>query len=276
MLEVGYAPLFKAISAWATKQEAVQALFLSGSVAQGCADAFSDLDFVVVTHQDEIETLTTEVRAVIDDNEPIIIENRLSPGPVSILSVVTDKWHRIDFVFGAFDSGVLHQTLLPVFDPDTLYKDTGTPAQSSTAAADADTVIMMSKEFLRIVGLAVVVLGRKDVHAAHDGVNLLRNILIDLFLLEPPLRTRSGAKKLLPVLTDEQQEILKSLPAVSDDMETIIAFTSAIAEVFLPRARHLVESIDGIWPVAAEQATLAYFQRIKTAAVMASEPVTNI
>jgi predicted nucleotidyltransferase len=261
MLEIGYASLFDTIVSWARDQDAVHALLIAGSVAQGTADAFSDLDLVVVTDEGAIDSLMTEVSKLIDDAEPVIIENRLSPGRASILSVVTDKWHRIDLLFGDAGSGILQQVLMPVLDPDSLYD--GAPAEKVPVPVAADRVIAISKEFLRVLGLSVVVLGRRDVHAAHDGANLMRNLLIELFLMEPPSATRSSAKKLLPVLTIEQQGILKSLPPVSDDLKVLAVFNSAITEVFLPRARRLTESIGGSWPTATEHATRAYLQSIK-------------
>ncbi len=222
ILETGYTPLFNSIVEWAREQHAVRALFLSVSVAKGTADAFSDLDLVVVT----------------------------------------DKWHRIDLIFGEGDSGILEQALLPVFDPDALFD--GAPTENEPAPVDADRVIALSTEFLRVLGLSVVVRGRKDAHSAHDGSNLLRNTLIELFLMEPEPRVRSSAKKLLPLLTGEQQEILKSLPPMADDVDILGTFNATIAAVFLARARLLTESLGGAWPVAAEEATHAYLKGIET------------
>jgi predicted nucleotidyltransferase len=258
ILDAGYAPLFNAIVAWAGEQDAIRALLISGSVAKGSADAYSDLDFVVVTHKSAIEGLMEDVHRIIDDVEPVIIENRLPPGRASVLSVVTDGWHRIDLAFGDPDSGILQQALIPVFDPDTLFD--GVPDANVLAPVDADQVVALSKEFLRVLGLSAVVHGRKDAHTAHDGSNLLRNMLIELFLMEPPRRTRSSAKKTLPLLTLEQQEVLKSLPPLADNLEMLVVFDSALAEVFLLRARRLIESIGGVWPVATEQATREYLK----------------
>lgn len=258
VLEEGYAPLMDTIVAWAKDHKAVQGLFISGSIAQGTADVYSDLDLAAVANQDEIETLLESAHATIDEAESIIVEYRLRPGEISVLSTVTDKWHRIDIAFGDTNSGILQQVLVPVFDPDTLYG--GAPAERPPAPLAADRVIGLSKEFLRILGLSVIVLGRTDVHAAHDGANLLRNIVIELFLMEPPRRARPGPKSLLPALTDEQQQVLKTLPPVADDHTAIVAFSAAIAAVFLPRARKLVEALGGAWPIAAEKATRAYLQ----------------
>jgi hypothetical protein len=256
VLEKGYAPLMGTVVAWAEDQKAIRGLFVSGSVAQGTADAYSDLDLVAIADQDAVEDLLENAHNVIDEAESIIIEHRLRPGDIRVLSVVTDKWHRIDIAFGDTDSGILQQALMPIFDPDALYD--GAPAANAPPPLVADQVIRLSKEFLRILGLFVVGLGRNDVHAGHDGANLLRNMLIELFLMEPPFRIRPGPKKLLPALTDEQQEILKTLPAIADNLAVLIAFSTAVAAVFLPRARRLTETLGGAWPIAAERATRTY------------------
>lgn len=249
------------IVSWAKDQEAVRGLFIAGSIAQGTADVYSDLDLVAIADRDAIEALLESACAIIDAAEPVVIEHRLGPETRRILSLVTDKWHRIDFAFGTPDSDALNQPLVPVLDPEALFK--GAPEKTPPAPVAAGRVIGLATEFYRILGLSVVVRGREDPHVAHDGANILRNLLIELFLLEPPVRTRSGAKKLLPILTDEQQTILKSLPPLADDFEVLAVFNESVAGVFVPRARKLIESLGGTWPAAVEQATRTYLRRLE-------------
>jgi len=106
-----------------------------------------------------------------------------------------------------------------VFDPDDLYG--GFIAEEAPEPATADDVTRLATGFLRVLGLSAVVHGRKDLHVGHDGADLLRRSLIDLLLMEPPRRLRPGAKKLLPVLTDEQRSLLEALPPVADDLELL-------------------------------------------------------
>ncbi len=261
-LAAGYARLFDVIEAWARSNEAVEAFFISGSVANNAADKFSDLDILVISEQSSIQILMAQIRSVLNEADAVIIENQIPAANPIILSVVTNEWHRIDVAFGDRESALLQQTLIPVYDPESLYA--GAPAKSVPVPHTPDRLITISKEFLRVLGLSVVVLGRRDVHAAREGANLLRNMLIELFLMEPPARTRSSAKKLLPVLTKEQQSILTSLPPISDDHVLVVDFSSAIANVFLPRARELTEAAGGIWPIDVEDATRAYLAKSGT------------
>jgi len=254
----GYKQIADAVESWAKDDAEIRAMFVGGSIAQGTSDRFSDLDLVLVAPASAFERLTGEVRDRIEGMWPVIIENRLRPGDLAILSVVTDQWHRVDVAFGDMESDILRQRLVTVFDPEELYQ--GPPEEVAPPPVTPAHVITLAKDFLRILGLAVVVNGRNDVHAAHDGANLLRTLLIELLLMEPPRRLRPGPKTLLPVLSDEQHGILRSLPPVADDLALLDVFNEATAKAFLPRARVLVESLGGQWPVEVEEATRAYLE----------------
>ena len=257
LLEPGYARLLQTIATWAKAHGSIEAMFVSGSVAEGTADAFSDLDLVVVMNQPNLTALMDEIRAVVDDAEPLVLDYRRGG---HVLCLITEEWHRIDLVFGGSDSGILDQVLIPVFDPDDLYD--GAVSEKAPEPATADDLIKLVTEFLRVLGLSAVVHGRKDVHVGHDGADLLRHSLIELLLMEPPRRVRPGAKKLLPVLTDEQQSVLKDLPPVADHLELLNAYNAAVASAFLPRARQLTETLGGVWPIALERATRAHLRGI--------------
>ncbi|MBQ74804.1 MAG: hypothetical protein CMQ20_07240 [Gammaproteobacteria bacterium] len=257
VLEAGYARLFHTLVDWGRTQDSVQAMYVSGSLAKGTADAYSDLDLVIVVLETEVNTLLDDVLEVIGTVEPVVLEYRLHPlEGICVLSIVTDKWHRLDLVFGGSDSGILNQLLIPVFDPERLWD--GTFSEEDPSPVSSDEVIKLATEFLRVLGLSSVVNGRGDVHVGHEGANLLRNMLIELLLMEPPRRTRPSAKKLLPILNDEQTAVLRGLPPVADDLEILNTFSTSLACIFLPRARKLIESLGGVWPAELEDATRAY------------------
>jgi predicted nucleotidyltransferase len=97
LLEPGYARLLRIIAGWAETHGTIQAMFVSGSVAEGTADAFSDLDLVVVVNQSNFIALLDEVRAVINDGEPVVLDYRLG---IDVLCLITEDWHRIDLLLG--------------------------------------------------------------------------------------------------------------------------------------------------------------------------------
>ena len=255
-----YNDLFEAIADWAREQNRVEAMFFSGSIAKGNADEFSDLDLVVVAEDpDFYPNLIEEVRMVIDRIETVVLENPHLPiMGISILSLITAKWHRVDLAFGSSKSGILSQRLVPILDPKKHWEESTLELEPPPASGEEITSLV--NEFLRVLGLSVVVTGRGDVHVAHDGANLLRNMLIELMLMEPPRRLRPSAKKLLPVLDDDQQAALVGLPPIADDVNAINNFTAAVTAVFFQRARALVASLGCTWPTEFEAATRLYLR----------------
>ena len=183
-LAAGYARFYDTLIDWGRSKESVQAMFVSGSVADGSADLFSDLDLFIIAPLNDASALLDEARDSIEQGEPIVIQYRLQPLPtIQVLSLVTDRWHRINLAIGDFDSGILYQQLAPAFDPDKLWD--GTYYQRELSSTSAAEITKLATEFIRVLGLSVVVNGRGDVHVGHDGAYLLRNMFIDLLLMEP-------------------------------------------------------------------------------------------
>ena len=226
---------------------------MSGSLANGDADEFSDLDLVVLAD----EPLIDAARRVIETVEDIIIAYELPPGGTPfILSVVTSAWHRVDIAFASDPP----PGTLPVYPADL---EVAPAVEIGPPEPNAESVSRIVAEFFRILGLSVVVLGRGDVHAAREGADLLRRHLIDILLLDGR-KSRPGPKKLRNVLSDEQQFVLRSLPSLRDDERAVREFSAAVDDVFTPRARTLLESLDGEWPAEVESATRRYLERGRT------------
>ena len=249
-LEASYRPLLDAIVDWATVTPNVHGVFLSGSLTNGSADQYSDLDVVLVGAELDLGS----VHGVIATVEPIIIANELPPGPKPfILSVVTEAWHRLDVVIAtAPPPGVV-----PVYNPSDLAIPLSSPAPAPNPSAVQ--LLQIINEFFRLLGLSVVVLGRRDVHAAREGAELLRQRLIELLLLEVPAH-RPGPKKLLPALSDKQRAILRALPPLKDEERSIRTFSAAIDPVFVERAKALLSDLGGAWPDDVERATRRYLE----------------
>ncbi len=226
---------------------------MSGSLAHGDADEFSDLDIIVLADQPLVE----DARQAIASVEDTIIAYELPPGGKPfILSVVTSAWHRVDIAFATEPP----PGTVAIYPADL---DVAPALEIAPLEPTADSVSRIATEFFRILGLSVVVLGRGDVHAAREGADLLRQHLIDIFLLEGRT-TRPGPKKLKNVLSNEQQSVLRSLPALRDDEEAVREFSAAVDALFTPRARALLESLDGVWPSDVESATRRYLTRGRT------------
>jgi hypothetical protein len=118
-------------------------------------------------------------------------------------------------------------------------------------------LLAMVREFLRVIGLTPVAMGREEYELALTGIDLLRRLTFDLMLEENSISPamRGGALHRNPMLTAEQRADLSTLPAIAADRASIVAGTTAFARLFLPRARRLAAEIDMDWPTDFEDAT---------------------
>ncbi len=256
MLDPAYGPVLEAFTDWTTNHPKVQASFISGSAAQETADRFSDLDLTIIAAEDDMDELSDQMRGLVAEIDPLVLENNFDFGGMRVLSLITEGWLRVDLSLGEMDSGVLDQPLIAVYDPTNVYD--GVPDTPELPAPPKELIEGHVSEFFRVLGLSVVVNGRKDVHIGHEGFNLLRNMLIEMMLMTPPASARPSGKKLLPVLTDDQQELLRSIPAVADDEASVIAANAGVARSYLPLARNICTTVGATWPDALEDATAKY------------------
>ncbi len=229
----------------------IRAVTLTGSIAAGTADAYSDLDVsVVVTDAEAVETLMSDLPKGITD---LVHSNVLTRGPVRVLTAVTSGWLRIDVLVESV--AVATQRAQPphivVFDHD------GIDGQLRVTGRDPRTPdpVRLVEEFLRVLGLLDVVLGRQEYFVGTQGVMLLREYLVDLFYLENARSRIGGHKQLIRDLTGEQVAVLGAQPALMTDERTIIEGHLAAACAFLPRARALLNASDLAWPESFDVAT---------------------
>lgn len=232
----------------------IEALWLAGSLGDGRGDAFSDVDFLVLVADGKVaDAAARYARDIAAIAEPALV-NQLYGG--RILNVVTTQWQRFDLTFveagdlGRFDG----PRLTTVFN-----KGTRSPAAlpTQTYRTQPDRLLQLTNEFLRVLGLSVVVMGREEYLVGLKGVELLRQMTIDLMLEENGVgpAQRGGALHLNGLLTPPQREALENLPPISASRERILAASGELAAIFLPRARKLAAQIAMAWPEAFEAVT---------------------
>ena len=232
----------------------IEALWLAGSLGDGRGDAFSDVDLLVLAVDGKVgEVAARYTRDVATIAEPVLV-NQLYGG--RILNVVTMQWQRFDLTFveggdlGRFDAA--HLTGL-------FNKGTRSPAPLPTQPyrTQPDRLLKLVNEFLRVLGLSVVALGREEYLVGLRGVELLRQMTIELMLEENGVgpAQRGGALHLNGLLTSLQREALEALTPISASRERIMAASRQLAGIFLPRARPLAAQVAMDWPEAFEAAT---------------------
>ena len=173
-----------------------------------------------------------------------------------VLNVVTVDWQRFDLTFvEARDLSRYEASAL-----SELFNRTGRQPPHHDAIpyrTAPETLLRLVNEFLRVLGLLVVGIGREEYVLGLRGVDLLRQMTVDVMLEENdigPLE-RGGALHRNPFLTRDQRRELESLAPVAADREGVVAASAALAEIFLSRARPLATRIGMSWPAGFEAAT---------------------
>lgn len=212
----------------------VRALWLTGSLGTGTDDTFSDVDMLVVVSEDDLPGYLDGWPAFAETYRPLLAR-RLGPAPV--FNHVLDGWLRWDVVVGtpADVSNLDRSQVTEVFNHDGL-----TPSSPSHRGADPDVVREMTEEFLRVLGLLPVVLGRNELVTAVAGAGLLRQLVTTLLRYRAEGDRLSGALHLSRVLQPGELAALEALPPVYAERGAVVRLHLACAAMFLPVARDLL------------------------------------
>ena len=232
----------------------IEAAWLAGSLGRGLGDQFSDVDILVLVASETLRDVSN--RWVQDANRiaPIVYMNALFGGRV--LNAITLDWQRFDVSF--IDPMQLEQydrrRLRPLFN-----RNRAEPPIRETAPYRTSPEVLRAlvEEFIRVLGLGPVGIGRGEHIVAMSGIELLRQMALSLMLEENSvsLPDRGGALRRNPLLTAEQRQELESVPPIWADRGSILAAQARLATIFLPRARRLADRIGMTWPQAFEDAT---------------------
>jgi predicted nucleotidyltransferase len=212
----------------------VRGLWLTGSLATGEDDSFSDVDMFVVVSEDVLADYLDGWPSFAEAYSPLLAR-RLGPAPV--FNHVLHGWLRWDVVVGTpAEVGNLDRTQVSeVFNLDGL-----APSSPSHRGADPAVVQELTEEFLRVLGLLPVVLGRNELVTAVSGAGILRQLLTTLLRYRAEGDRLSGALHLNRVLPADEVTALAALPPVYADRGAVVRLHLACAAMFLPVARELL------------------------------------
>lgn len=219
-LASGYGELYDALAAELERDPLVRSIELGGSLARDGADRWSDLDLVV---------------EAADGFDPVPLVQRTTAAvflrvlPFGIVAV-TPEWLRLDLVVR------------------------GTTVEAPPRNTSLGALV---EEFLRVLGLLPVIVGRSEWIVGCDGAMLLRSLLVTLLLAERGEPPQTGVKRLNEKLTDAQRELVEALPPIAATRASVVGAHAAVAALFLGRARRVADD----WPTAFERATGDYLRR---------------
>ncbi|MEM9425527.1 MAG: nucleotidyltransferase domain-containing protein [Pseudomonadota bacterium] len=230
------------------------ALYLSGSYGNGMADKYSDIDFVMVSEDGASDKAAKCWREAVERTGEIVLWWDRTTVP-TLINAITDDWTRTDVVILKPDQ-MGQQTknaLKPLFDHDNLYD--GLAAAAPKASPDLRRFRYEVEEFIRVLGLLHLAVGREEYINGVLGVFLLRNKLVDLLIAETDAPNRGGILHLNRLITSEQKKLLVSMPPAVPDRDALISAQLAYAEAYLPRARQRAERLGMEWPERFEDVT---------------------
>lgn len=214
--------------------EVIRGVWLTGSFGRGTADEHSDVDMFVLVPVEQRDRLVSGWPSVAARYEPLLVK-RLGAAPV--YTHVLPGWLRWDVVIGT-DTELANVDRRRV--EELVNKDGARPGSPGHRGADPDVVREMTEEFLRVLGLLVVVLARDELVSGVSGSGLLRQLLTTLLRYRVEGDRLSGALHLSRVLPADELAALAALPVPSPERSSVIEAHLACARLFLPVARQLL------------------------------------
>lgn len=249
-------------------ETAVRALFLGGSHGRGTQDRFSDLDFVGLVEDSAQPALAGRWREAIETISPLVYWSERR-GPPTLINAITADWLRVDLwmiapaSFAAqaqSRSGTYaHSTLRCLVDRDGVFASL--PAAQQPTGADRARVEFLISEFIRVLGLIAVGIGRGELVLGVTGAGLLRDLLTRLMIEQTQSPERGGMLHLSRNITSGQMEELLALPYPSPTRAEVLEAHWAMAKCFFPRAKAMAAALDLEWPASFEQATAEHLKR---------------
>jgi hypothetical protein len=246
--------LIDAISGALVADERIGAAWLAGSLGKGGGDFWSDVDVLALVTEAPVPEVSSDFARVINRFAEPVLLNQLFGG--AVLNVVTSDWRRFDISFVAPEFlGRYHAD-----DLKALFNRSGHEPPSAPRPAyrpSPERVLQLVNEFIRVLGLSGVVLGRQEYVMALSGVDILRRTTIDLMIEQNHVgpADRGGVLHPSRLLTPEQIFELAALAPVAATRDGVLAASLDLARIFLPRAKVVAADAGAEWPQAFEDAT---------------------
>ncbi|HEV7345814.1 MAG TPA: nucleotidyltransferase domain-containing protein [Devosia sp.] len=246
--------LIAAIGEHMADKQAVRGLFLSGSFGRGTADEWSDVDLVALAAPEDHAAVARDWRKSLEAITPIVFWQELPRGGL-LLNAVSHEWLRCDLIIvepARFGSRAKN-TVKPLVDRDGVYD--ALPETLPPRQPDPATVSYLIHEFIRMLGLMPVGLGRREYVTMVLGVGMMRGHLETLLMQDVTAPDPGGILHQSKLLSPDDMQMLQSLPYPGPEREALIEANLAIARQFMPRARAMAERLAIAWPETFEAAT---------------------
>jgi hypothetical protein len=242
----------------------VRGAWLTGSIARGTDDEYSDVDVVIAVDAASAPAIADDWPARAGRLVPLVLCQRLAFGDTAVFTHITPDWLRFDVTIcprqalSRYSAASLRELFAHEAGMTASCDQSGGTGIPASKAGEVERIVT---EFLRVLGLLPVVLGRGDHVAAASGATLLRGLLIQLMLAEVPDDAHGGALRLAANISPERYAVLAALPPIEATRESAIAAHLACARAFLPLAHDLATRFDATYPLELERAALNHLAR---------------
>jgi hypothetical protein len=264
-LPAGYRELYERVLAAAASDDRVRAMWLSGSLGRGVADAGSDLDVVLAVAPAAFDTFAASWRDWLASVTPTVLAKPLPRLPGSWYSV-TPSCLRLDVVTepaGSAQPDALAWRLL-VLDKDGTAGQAvpaGEPTAAMPTGPDRHRLTDLADEFCRQLAIfPAAVVARQDWLLGVVGVQGIQLLLYQLFVEANQPQPPMGAKQWSARLTPSQRHVCAGLPSPAANPASVLEAMRAAAAAFRREAADVFAANEVTWPAAFDQAVQRYWQ----------------
>lgn len=229
--------------------ERVVRVEIHGSLANGTADEWSDLDLKVIVHDLAVTPFLAECRDWMERITPTVLLDR--PLAPFIINAVTTHGLTFDVSVWAESS--------PDWTPPAGF---GVGMMSGRRFTEYGPAVEYAvQERLRcLAGPGIRFLKRGD-HLGHlGGLGHTLGLLTTVLLAETGV-VPDDPRHPERYLTAEQRVVIEALPPVTATYDSLLAFELALAEQTLTRARPLFDKFGLAWPSALERVAARNLKR---------------
>ncbi len=257
-LPAGYRALFGRLLRAGRADDRIRAMWLSGSLGRGVADAGSDLDVVLAVAADSFDEFAASWRDWLGRVTPTVLARELPGMPGSWYSL-TPSCLRLDVVTER--AGAAHPTApgrrLLVLDKDGAAAHS--TAQPDGAGPDPGRLLEITEEFLRQQAIfPAAVVARADWLLGVVGVQAVQQLLYELYVEANRPLPPMGVKQWSAKLTAEQRRILAGLPGPTASRDGVLPAMRAAATAFRRAATQILDHAGVPWPAQLDRAVLRY------------------
>lgn len=235
----------------------LRAVWLEGSLGQGSADRYSDVDLHVLVGEAELPAFQTEVETWLGQLQPLVLFNRLFGG--QMINALTADGLRVDLWLHSGEQMelVLDRMELLHALPGAVLPARERPAP--TLEVTAQRLLGLIQEFWRCITLLPAVLGREERLVALQGLMVELGLVTELLIVGEGVVRDRGVKNLNAFLAEDVRRDLEAgLPPADLSAQALADAHLRLAGLVQERGPALAARHGFTYPAELERTALTY------------------